>query len=195
MSCGPWIQPCCPPQEVCEDCHEHLTLTKHQDITNRTTLSESGQVLNVPPPLLARRDGFPVDQFVPALVLTPIGPLTTVHVDSSGGVMAPASPDDSIVIPRAGYYLVWGSVTTNDLDPGEWLQTRLQVNGAGSVGSGETVYGLGAGGFATSPVTHVPFQFFSQGDTIRVLALTNKVGGILVSLAYVGAQYLEYPVW
>lgn len=195
MSCGQWIQPCCPPQEACEDCHDHLTLTKDQDIQNRMTLDESGQVLNVPPPIFARRDGLGLSQFVPPGVFTPVAGLTSIHVDTTGGVMAPASPNDSIVIPRDGYYLLFASAGTQDLDPAEYIQVRLQVNGVGTMGAGETTRGLGSGGFNVSPVIHVPWHFLHAGDTVRLLVLTDRASGLIVGIAYVGAQYLEYPVW
>lgn len=134
----------------------------------------------------ARRESSTLAQAIAASTLTAITGLDTIHLDTTG-TMAPASPDDSIVIPVTGYYNLWGSIASDDLATTEYLLVRLQINGTGSLGVGEPTQGLGAGTFI-APIAHVPLQLLAATDTVRVLALTNRGGGCTIDSAYVAVH-------
>ena len=191
MSCGPWIQLCCPEVAGCEDCHPHLTLTKNQDLVNRATLDVANQVLNLPPDIVARRQGVGLSQFVPPGMFTPIGGMTTVAVDTTGGVMAPPRVADTLVIPRSGCYDLWGSAATQDLDGTEYIQVRLQINGMGTLGMNGTV----VGSFNTGP-TGVTVGVFPIPSTMRgldqIAIRAEEVGGPFFSYNYFDNQTAVY---
>lgn len=140
--------------------------------------------------LAARRESNSLAQAIAANTLTVITGLTTVHLDTSGGLMAPVSPDDSIVIPRDGHYHLWASVASNDLATTEYLAARIQRNGTTNIGAAAPVWGLGSG-TDIAPVAHVPMEYLDAGDTVRVRALTNRVGGATIDSAYVAIEYVE----
>jgi hypothetical protein len=165
-----------------------LTLTKTQDVNQRATYDETTGVLNLPPAIVARRQQLALGIFVPNQVWVPIAGLEQIVIDTTGGAMAPTSPDDRLVIPRDGHFnLNVHAQVESDSDG--LLFVRMVVVGSGGfvrTVTAPVVTGLLGGADVDAPVSPR-----SAGDIVQVALMTTCPGGMLVNTVSIAAEYVE----
>jgi hypothetical protein len=172
----------------CECDYTCLTLTKTQDVANRASYNETTGVLNLPPAIVARRQQLALGIFVPEQVWIPIAGLEQIVIDTTGGAMAPVSPDDRLLIPRNGHFNLNVHAQVESDSDGVLLVRMVVVGTGGFVRTvtAPVVMGMVGGADVDAPVSPR-----SVGDTVQVALMTTCPSGMLVNTVSIAAEYVE----
>lgn len=187
------LQACCASiQSYIANAHVPATLTQNQDVVNRTTFNVVTQVLNIPPPIIARIEhngANPLNILVlDGGVLTPITGLALGFETVAGMVTG-----GKISVPKTGRYHVTGSWQTNvdETNPidGYSIGLSFDINSS-TGGSGRFIAPL-ISGRSEQTLGVVPGMALTIGDTVALLGLTDYPGGVLVTGGYLAIEYIE----
>lgn len=165
-----------------------VKLTKEQDVDERATYDPVTGVLNLPPAIVGRRQQTALGIFLPPNIWLPVAGLAQVVVDTTGGLMVPAAPDDRLVMPRNGHFNLAVHVQALAESDGV-LFARMVVVGVGGfmrAASAPVVAGVGGGVNVDAPASPR-----TAGDIVRVEVMTTCPTGATVETVSVAGEYVE----
>jgi len=177
--------------------HKPLVLTHNQDVTNRVMLDVGNQLLNLPPPIVARlhRDSVtaPLMQKIPdGGVLTPLSDLTADYSSVPGMIS-----NGRIIIPRTGRYNIVGSwgCNTDETDAAQGYSIGISLdlqNATVPVTQGVGRWQAPIMNMRAETVTlHLPCHHFLQNESLGLLAYTDYPGGVTAYGAWLSVEYIE----